>query len=301
MLEFNKQLILAGALLFLIPLSHAADSDGNQKRENSPQPKKRPWDLPPGLERHAVLSKIKGNRQVAMRPTIPSDGINAGLVIAYGHVLQPPYRVDYEGDRLLINGVQIRPSLVLERERLQHPAPGLSDEMSQMVKRGEVLVAGARETYQRGKGKRPLELLQEDIRDILIKSSDTFVSVTWTRDDTVEVIYAISGIHYVVDLSKTPQRMSSKDLEGRINRARTATIQSIRTRLARGACLLFVSDEWEGQCPQQVQSRVNAIMQEKKLSREQRIEKMKSEVFEDYDVALDVVDNYDVAEWESKK
>ena len=79
--------------------------------------KKVDWEKLTPLEQYkqGVGKDIK-SRKIDLKPITPKDGIKTGLVIAYGHVIKPPYKVYIEDSKIMINGVQISPSLIWERE-----------------------------------------------------------------------------------------------------------------------------------------------------------------------------------------
>jgi len=59
---------------------------------------------------------IVKDRHIQISPQAPKEGINNGWVILYGHRIRPPYKIEYQGEKLFVNGVQAVPSLVFERE-----------------------------------------------------------------------------------------------------------------------------------------------------------------------------------------
>lgn len=65
--------------------------------------------------------RIPGLYRMSINPERPDSGITTGLVVAYGHVLQPPYRVEARGQAVFVNGVQIDPPIrplgLIEKEK----------------------------------------------------------------------------------------------------------------------------------------------------------------------------------------
>lgn len=73
-------------------------------------------------ERESAYEAFKRNdvlryrsRKIELAPRIPDRGIMSGLVMAYGHVLRPPFEVAGQGAQLIVNGVMLKPSLLDER------------------------------------------------------------------------------------------------------------------------------------------------------------------------------------------
>ena len=69
----------------------------------------------------------KRDRHISIQPHQPKKGITSGLVIAYGHRISPPYVIENKEGKLFVNGVQVKPSLINEREFKAHPLPVMSD------------------------------------------------------------------------------------------------------------------------------------------------------------------------------
>ena len=56
-----------------------------------------PWQKETALKRHMLLTRIKGSRRIEIHPVRQAEGISTGLVIAYGHIIPPPYKIEFQG------------------------------------------------------------------------------------------------------------------------------------------------------------------------------------------------------------
>lgn len=68
------------------------------------------------IETARKLTRIKGSRKIEIKPIKQADGIKFGMVVAYGHLIPGPYKVEIVADKVFVNGVQVSPSLVAERD-----------------------------------------------------------------------------------------------------------------------------------------------------------------------------------------
>ena len=55
------------------------------------------------------------DRRVTISPVQPINGIRTGMVIAYGHPISPPYAIEWRGEKLYLNSVQVIPSIADEK------------------------------------------------------------------------------------------------------------------------------------------------------------------------------------------
>lgn len=138
----NLKLILA-MVIFTMPVFSAAqdknsETQAKQKKEitdvtqgksTAPAQTKRiiAWDKLSPLERYkqGAGANIK-SRKIKITPINQTTGISTGLVIAYGHIIPPPYKIYIENNSIMVNGIQVSPSLVWEREVRAQSNPILS-------------------------------------------------------------------------------------------------------------------------------------------------------------------------------
>jgi hypothetical protein len=155
-----------------------------------------------GLERYKFLSVIKGSHKIDIAPITPKDGIKTGIVIAYGHVIKPPYKIYYEGDNLMINNVQVRPSLVRERARKmkKFPKPFPKGYVSKSTQIDDAI----KKMYMEGLKTKSVEEVQDEITEFILKSSDVYVNPKWTSDETMRIKFTGSDVSGTIRFRKTP-------------------------------------------------------------------------------------------------
>ncbi|KKW18960.1 MAG: hypothetical protein UY62_C0091G0005 [Parcubacteria group bacterium GW2011_GWF2_50_9] len=254
------------------------------------------------IEQSLKRSGIKGSRRIELHPIRQISGISTGLVMAYGHIIPPPYNVKYQGDKLLINGVQVSPSLVWEREQ-RGPAKRTPDEdrRAQRLKevRGRIL-----DIYTKGIDKKPIREIQQEITSLVLKSSDVFTSPRWKNDLTLEMV--IMGGSIPVNYSITlgiPAKLPTPEVQEKLDRERQAEeIGRVQNALKRGLVFIYYSEGGSGVEYSDFRPAVNEIMSASGLTREQRFEQIKERVFPDfdYDLVLDVIENYNPTEWRTE-
>lgn len=262
------------------------------------------------LERAKFITSVKGSRKLAINPVKQTDGIKTGCIIAYGHYLKPPYKLENIGEKLLINGVQVAPSLIREREQAQMPKVIITTKMEEDFKRRRKLEIDAYLLYQAGKGKKAEQDLKNEVLAFVQASTNIVVDAYWDRfskDDNIVVKYV--GASSLSDLSfyRKPIGFISTDTtksEKRgLNRAAVAREQS-RLRVVKGlndgGCLVFHSDGGRSAFPYNdlIRSCVNKSMGDTGLSSDQRIESVAKCFAGDYHGAMDILENYNPDEWE---
>jgi len=280
-------------------LEKAREERKSGKRELSP------WEKLKGIERAKFLSPVKGSRKIEINPVTPKDGIKTGLVIAYGHVIKPPYRVYYEGENLMINGVQVRPSLILERERKKKrkPEPHSKGHVSKATK----IMNTLKKMYMEGLKTKSLYEVQDEITEFVLKSSDVYKNPRWLSDDVMEVRFTDPDIGFRINFSKTPPIKVDPELRKKWQKKRTKEIhESILKRtkgtLRGGHTIIFLSGGGRQGHHNDIRPKVNKIMTEKGLSEEERIDKLKDQIFlGSYESAFDVIENYNPEEWKVEK
>ncbi|MBI5622278.1 MAG: hypothetical protein HY924_00720 [Elusimicrobia bacterium] len=250
----------------------------------------------PGLKRFLELSRhsLRGSRKLHIVPAKQAEGIRTGLIMAYGHIIPPPYKIDWEGSRLIVNGVQVSPSLLSEQEPGDSPAKYYRGDQARSARRSEVKKA-IQEIYQREKGTKSQSDIQKDIVDFVLKSSDAFINPTWAGEYELYVQEAETQLRHAIDLNQGPPPSESEKTQ-RAARARLSYVNSLQKGLRQGAFIMFYSSGGSG-TGWDVRKQVKEIMNTPNLTRDQRVELLKERVFKNYDPALDVVDNYDAKEW----
>jgi hypothetical protein len=247
------------------------------------------------LEKFQRLSRITGSRKISIKQVRPHEGIGTGTVMAYGHVIRPPYKIEYSGSRLLINGVQVIPSLVKERTRKSNPPKRLSPEKRAVEDKVGELIIVAKKMYSSRKEGSSLEAMHGDILLILGKHPDLIKNPRWQSE---VLCYATPAYPFDQCVNFAPSSLPPPEaMSGRESEAKAMQIKQIEDYLKKGDWVCFGSFGLL-RTQSDPRKRVNEIMKDVSLSRDQRIELLKERAFKSYDLALDVADNYSQEEWQ---
>jgi hypothetical protein len=257
-----------------------------------------------GLERHKLLSVIKGSHKIDINPITPKDGVKTGLIIAYGHVIKPPYKIYYEGDNLMINNVQVQPSLVRERDRIIHKKKSISTEERKKLGKKVKLREAAQKLYINGLKTKLIEEVQDEITELILKSSDVYKDPIWISDKSIELKIVGSELSGTMIFQKKPIVKKSPEAKRKWHEKRTkemheSMLKSLKSTLETGYTLIFFSSggyswKWD------FRHEINKIMGEKGLKKDEYIERI-HEAKHSYGLAIDIVENYSPEEWTVEK
>jgi len=231
-------------------------------------------------------SRIKGSRKIDVIPVKQTDGIKTGTVIAYGHLIPPPYKVEAIGEKILINGIQVVPSLVAERE--SKPA--------KMSPKKKEFSTNAWNLQQEVKKRYYTQILFKD-KDKLkseilayVKSQSVIEDAYWGEQTLFLKYVGDIGYSTMIEFRGTTQE---KPWPSRKKEASEAAVQYITKGIESG-CILIDSDG--GTSPGCGDKKiVSEIMQNSNLSKDEKIERLAK--WGNYDVALDITENYNPQEW----
>lgn len=245
------------------------------------------------------------DRSIRIAPVKLSDGIMTGVVIIYGHVVPPPYKVEYRGDSLYMNGVQVSPALVARREyEKSYRKPTEADRVKS---RGITeFTSRAQDIYRKKKVKVSDAALKSEILDY-VKSQKLVKDAKWDSERFMLVKLADDkwdsfGYGIEFNLIEPGSRIEPESVRKvRIESNKKQHLEEIGNRLRKGDCAFFTSDDGVYFSPDP-REKVNAIMQDSKLSKRERIHRLHEEVLPGTSFpALDIVANYDPDEWKVGK
>jgi len=262
------------------------------------------WNKLPPIEQARRSSGIKGSRKIAVSPVKQADGIKTGLVIAYGHIIPPPYKIETDGRNLLINGVQVDPSLVGERERKKQSGlhSPMSPEQAKQYRRQDEVDSQVLAIYRAGAGKKPMEQVRTEILELLRKSTDVYLNPGVSDKGYGGEIAGSGGLQFSMPLTLADSpKVPDSVIKARASEARKDTVSMFSMDLKNGACIVFVSDGYTIGVNKSRLGNVYDIMQEPGLSNDDRIEKLKTQVFNNYEASFQIVENYRPEEWKDFK
>lgn len=271
------------------------------------------WAKLTPLERHkrGVDADIK-SRKIELKVIPQTHGVKSGLVIAYGHVIQPPYKVYTEDDRIMVNGVQVSPSLIWQREVSKYSGK-LTPVDKERYKRALAVTKQANVIFCDLKDSKPNEEVAATILSFVKKSTDIVIEAHWTdvfpkgslqfqwvgdagpdvidfRNSSCQII--VSKLHWLGKLfEQSPKKRHKQILED--------YVKGIIKRLNMGQIMIF-SSHGEGDLRWDKRDDVNKIMGTKELSENDKVEALHKLGF-GYSGALDIIENYNPEEWKVQK
>jgi len=251
-------------------------------------------------ERYQKISNLTtGSRKISISPVAPSSGIKTGVVMAYGHIIPAPYGVDYSSDnRLRINGVQVRPSLVKERHRREHPLKTLSSDKQELQQQAGELILAARKVYDERKSGEAIAQLHQRVLDMLGQNSDLIQQPNWQKEVLCYTTPAYGPGQCVnFDHSASIPTTNQAAIE---TKNKADEIAQIEMNLKEGKWVCFGSMGGMSTM-RNPRAAVNQIMTDSSLTNKQKADKLKEQAFHSYDLALDVVENFDATEWRETK
>jgi hypothetical protein len=180
-----KAAIFAALALACLPAinSHAQEASSGTSIKHGYWYGKKPYNDRSPREKDITLSEVNGMRKIDINPTKENDGIKTGCVIAYGPYIAPPYKITRNGERIVVNGVQVYPSIIVERireaenERAKKIVVTKEEEASYNAMMD--FLDKADYYYAANYDSEPIEQLHSDISNMILTSSGAFSNPRW--------------------------------------------------------------------------------------------------------------------------
>lgn len=267
------------------------------------------WGKLTPLERHkrGVDGDIK-SRKIALNVIQQTGGIKSGLIIAYGHVIQPPYKVYVEDKGIMVNGVQVSPSLIWEREVPKYTGkipPGTEAKLQSAM----AVSKKAHEIFCEFRITKTKEDVAAEILNFVKNSTGTVLDAYWTdesRKDSLRIKWVDGVGPDDIDFPDGSCQYFMAKLrsllfppEARHRQALEDYVNSIKKRLNMGVIMVFTS-HGEGELRSDRRDEVNKIMAMKELNENEKVETLHKLGF-GYSGALDIIENYNSDEWKARK
>lgn len=232
-----------------------------------------------------------GPHKIEITPTVETNGIKAGVLMAYGHILRAPYKIERVERRILVNGVQVVPSLLAERKFKSNPwkPPELNPEDREKWRCMEMVRKQAEKIY-----KTSWFGAQRKILALLGEHPDLFSDVE-VSDTGVEVHFklAMSRVRYGWGFEST---VPSPEVMDKSVRNSIEEQKGYIERDLRAGRFVAITSNGQSGTMNDPRKQVNTIMGDSVLTREQRLSQL-IDIFLHYGTALDVLENYSDNEW----
>jgi hypothetical protein len=238
------------------------------------------------LETARKLTRIKGSRKIEIKPIKQTDGIKAGMVVAYGHLIPEPYKVEVVANKVLINGIQVSPSLVAERDVKPVQVPTDKKALSQQI---YDLNREIKKKYYVQALFKDKKKLQSEILSYT-KSQSIVEDARWGTDILFVKYIGDVGYSTMINLPGTTPEQPWPD---KTKEAAEAVKQYITKGIKTG-CVLIDSDG--GITPGCGDKKiVRSVMSDTRLSKDEKIDRLAE--WGNYESAMDMADNYIAQEW----
>jgi hypothetical protein len=222
----------------------------------------------PMMEKYESLIKPEEEPalyKTELNPVTPETGITTGHIIAYGHYIKPPYKVEVREDTFLfLNGIRIYPSLPskigLEEERRMFEKYKEADKIAEPYRENfRVSFDNAQELYKVFSPQKGKEIAVDSICKLLKKDSlivDIKAVPQGKEDILLEIKHYLPGYNMppeppaieLVELRmhppELPQPLSKKEKFERKKYVVAMQKESTEKDLVKGRVLVISSSSW---------------------------------------------------------
>ena len=243
-------------------------------------------------------TKEKEYRSIEVRGVPDGVGVSSGLVVVYGHPLQQPYHFVHRDHRLFINGVQVEPTLIMQREsdKTRHD---MTTDDAQRFGQLQDLAKKARSAYFEKHGKVADEKLRADIL-AMVRSHRLIKDAEWAGD---QILYHQKGAYEAVTtaISFLPRSARADAKPKKAPEQLVADhVKDLEDHLKSGGCLFYGTvGAWQGPayaCAD-IKKSVRQIMNQPTLSTDEKETKLRGVFNDSHEAPLDIIANYRADEW----
>ena len=267
-----------------VPLDNALaanPSEGGKPRAQTPR-----------KEVHSAMDKYLGgiDLKVAISPITPKEGIETGLVIAYGHLIRPPYYLEYRDKNLFLNGVQVEPSIIEQRRK---------EKMAPFIETAKKKMQGSRDVRDHLTRMLKDGRSRDQVMQFVNSHRDVIEHARWADEGSMLVkmtggTYEVIGKFRLGKQGKKPPPPATIPTPQEIKERRLSEINS---SLQRGECLVFLSSGGTYKAGD-IRKAVVEIMRDDTLARDEKLERLRERVFPGSETpAFDLLENFDLREW----
>lgn len=241
----------------------------------------------------------RARRKVEVVRTPASGGISSGLVVVYGHPLPQPYHFEYWDHLLFVNGVQVEPTIVMQRDHDKNPKEELTPEKADKFNQLNALANEVRKHYFDEAGKVPEDKLHEEILS-RVRSHPLIKEAHWMNEKIL--VYTRTDDKYPsgngISFSSPSPRASVKPPPQ--DKIKADHIAELEAHLKTGHCLFFGAiGAWRGygrQCGD-IKKRVIEVMKDSSIPEVEKEKKLKDAFGGSSENAKDIMSNYNESEW----
>jgi len=226
----------------------------------------------------------------------PDSGITTGHIIAYGHYIKPPYKIEMRDTILYINGVQIFPRLIPPGRKKDKPKVG------RLKTKYGIANDSIWATYDRFKQKYDKSTSYKKIIEY-IKNLDVVDSVRTGANEVAARIYYDNGMDLLVNFhheyQPPPPELSPEERREERIKYLEQESESIRKSLEERSRLVIFSYRGKLSSSGRKIQDIITIMINEELSTSEKVHNL--DLILHQDEIYEIMSNFDPEEWESVK
>ncbi|MEW6104487.1 MAG: hypothetical protein AB1630_11860, partial [bacterium] len=232
-------------------------------------------------------------------------GIRSGTVIAYGHLIKPPYYVERKGEEVFINGIRVHPLMSNPNYKIKPKV--FTEEETRQYEEYVKTVNALINYYWEVKNKEGKESAIKKLLEFA-KRFENIEKIEWNRERNEPLILwkgekYPEGIMYFDDRPPQPPLTEEERKKAEEEQKKDSLETAIREKKSYEKCLKnncvkvfdYSGVEIGGIDSDAKESIIN-IMENPKLSNKEKIKELEI-LFDDDDIAKSIFYNYDPKEW----
>ena len=249
------------------------------------------------------------DKHITINPQKPAKGgIDSGWVIMFGHLMSPPFQVEYRGEKIFINNIQAYPS-PLSEEQVGKP-------MELRAKKQQAFLDDMRKNPKKYEPMRKLRIWirkqcpfntktneeREQILLHILAQKEWVDKASWDETNSYLAIlwHGQAGDSYI-RCNKPPKIQYDRpaipiaEQQAQAVRAKRERLEDIKKTLAEGGCVAFTTDT--GTVNFTIPSELYEIMADNRITLTERQKRLGPVVSPG--IAEDIVTNYVPEEWKT--
>ena len=248
------------------------------------------------------------DKHITINPQKPAkDGIDSGWVIMFGHLMSPPFQVEYRGEKIFINNIQAYPS-PLSEEQVDKPLKAKYDKIrikNEDMRQHPEKYVGEKELRIWARSQCPFNTKTPEERDVILKHilahKELVDSAAWVGTGFVKLVWHGETWDSYIDCYKPSKikydrpALPIAEQQAQAVRAKRERLEDIKKTLAEGGCVAFTTDT--GTVNFTIPSELYEIMADNRITLTERQKRLGPVVSPG--IAEDIVTNYVPEEWKT--
>jgi hypothetical protein len=243
----------------------------------------------------AVASRPLQDGRMDVQFVTPAAGITTGFVLAYGHPVKPPYQLERSSDtNIILNGVQIYPSLVRQMRLKEIAKPPAGDKPHLAEPRVEILAW----VWDHCNRNELTDAKRREVLEHVLKRSDVFSRAEWAGDQIHGTLTKGRDLKIWCGDGRAWAEVQKLGGAPHLAETRDAELARIAKELSAGQGVLIGGHDGHAQFPIKALPAIYSILQDATLTSKEKAAGI-SKVLNNHRFAADIMKNYVQAEWQS--